>query len=1264
MTTAPPVAELPFLAMLGALLLLGGAVSALAARRRPFTMLGLMCLSDIGLTLLGLGLGGAAGLVGGTTQLIYQMAARCLALLTLARLARTAGSGSLDDLRGIRAALPLTGLFFGFAMFAGMGLSVFLVPDGRAFILHAAFAAGHWGYAVAVAFAGMALAAATVLSVQAICLESGPWRESAHVPHAPSATFHVLAGLFAAFLAAFGLAGHAVTAQVADVLGVAADALPAFGAHWHPAALLPFAGAFAVWCIGLVSGRARALAGVALVAASLALTWTDTTIDPLSRLFGVIIAGIGLVVAVYSVGYIHHDRRAGGYWFFLLLMCGSLSGLALARDFGGFYVFWELMTFSSYFLVAHEATDKAFHAAVKYFVMCVAGACAMLPGFMLLSAQAGTLDFAALAGLAATLPAPVVKGAVVLAFVGFAVKAGLVPGHGWLPDAHPAAPSSISGPLSGILTKTGVYGTLRLMLAVFGSAVLLKAGESAGGFSSMGLLVTVMGTATMLYGELMALKQDDLKRLLAYSTMGQVGEIFMVIGIGTWLATTGSLLHVLNHAIMKNLLFLCAGGLILRAGSKKLADLAGMARVMPFTAGCMVVGLISIMGLPPFNGFVGKYLMLQSLVAAGQPALAAVLLLGSLAGCVYYMRIVRTLVFQPYTGPMVHEAPASMRVATGVLAALCLVLGVLPQLGLSLVTPVADMLAGAGKLDVQALPMLAVTWHPFVLIPMLGAVVPFLLRRDRKAAGLATAIILAVAAIAVVAFGRGLDSLSFAFALVVPVIGCLNMFYAVGYMEHSHTQWRFYTFFLFMVGGLMGVAASNDLFGFFTFWEIMSSWSLYFVIVHEENPAALREGFKYFFFNVLGAAFLFLGVVMLSSLAGDPSFGAVRSALPTMPVALAATAVALMAIGFTMKAAQLPFRIDVQMHPATAPTPVSGYISSVLLKSALFGLAKLFFVLGGAGFFTGLAAQWGQPQVMYAIAWVGGITIVMAALLAVMQSDLKLVLIYSTVSQLGYMVVGVALGTPLGMAGGMLHLVNHVLFKDLLFLVAGSLILCTHKHSLDELGGIGQRMPVTLTMFAIGALSVVGVPPTNGFASKWILYHALMAEGEVALALLSLAGSVLTLAYFAKFLHSAFLGRPTPELAHVQEAPRIMLVPMGILAAGCIITGVLPGLPLLAIDAVGRELGFAGLAVAPWGVASGAGAFNATALAVLLAVAFFGGRTALRGLIGTVRTTDIHPCGVAMKADEARLAPQDIYGAPLALLRQLAQAAVPALKRR
>ncbi|MBG3877981.1 oxidoreductase, partial [Desulfovibrio oxamicus] len=242
MTTAPPVAELPFLAMLGALLLLGGAVSALAARRRPFTMLGLMFLSDIGLMILGLGLGGGAGLVGGTTQLIYQLAARCLALFTLARLARTAGSPRLDDLRGIRAALPLTGLFFGFAMFAGMGLSVFLVPDGRAFILHAALAAGHWGYAVAVALAGMALAAATVLSVQAICLESGQWRESAHVLHAPSATFHVLAGLFAVFIAAFGLAGHTVTALVADALGVAHDALPAFGARWHPAALVPYAG--------------------------------------------------------------------------------------------------------------------------------------------------------------------------------------------------------------------------------------------------------------------------------------------------------------------------------------------------------------------------------------------------------------------------------------------------------------------------------------------------------------------------------------------------------------------------------------------------------------------------------------------------------------------------------------------------------------------------------------------------------------------------------------------------------------------------------------------------------------------------------------------------------------------------------------------------------------------------------------------------------------------------------------------------------------
>lgn len=1248
----------PLAALLGSLLILAGSALAVRARDRLGALIACGALAEAGEACLGLACGAGAGYVGGALVVLIQVLARLLAFGALLHLAGAGRDLSLAALRGAGRSRPAGAVLFGFGLFAASGISPFLLPDGRLLMLHALRGAGGFWLLLLCAAQSLLAAWLTIRAVQAVCLESNDRDEPA--AERPPVLLWALAGL----LALAGVFEHTVTAFVAGLIGQSAASLPQLTDGWHAAALVPYVGAFAAWGLGRLDARPRNLLAVALTAASLVLAALDGALDPLARLFAVITGGVGLIVAVYSVDYIHGPRRGNSYWFFLLLMQGALMGLTTTRAFGSFFIFWELMTWASYFLIVHEDTPEAYRAGRKYFVMCAGGAAFMLPGLLLLGAPGQGLDFASVAAAAAGLDSTLLFVALLLVLAGFAVKAGLVPLHSWLPAAHPVAPSSISASLSGLLTKTGIYGLTRVLLAICGGAVLLRSGQGLGGLSAVGTLLTTVGVLTMVYGEIQALRQDDLKRMLAYSTMGQLGEIALVLGLSTWLSTVAGLSHVLNHAVMKNLLFLGAGALVMRTGSRKLEDLAGLGRVMPWTAAGMTVGALAIMGLPPFAGFSSKYLMLRACVVAGHVELAVALLLASLAGAVYYMRIIRQLVFKPYVGAAVNDAPWAMRLPILLLAALCILFGVAPQLNLALVLPVADMLTGAGKLAAQTLPRLTVTWPGFVLAPMLGAALPAILRRDRQAAGYTAAAVLALSALLVLLFGRGLDTLSFAFALAVPVMGCLNLVYAVGYMEHGHTQWRFYTFYLFMAGGLMGVAASPDLFSFFVFWEIMSSWTLYFVIVHDESPQALVEGYKYFFFNMLGAAFLFLGVILVVAAAGTPDFAALRETLPRMPSGLATLAVACMALGFAMKAAQLPWRIDIQMHPATAPTPVSGYISSVLLKSALFGLVKLFFVLGGTAYLTGAAGAWHQGAVMYALAWVGGLTIVMAALMAILQSNFKLVLIYSTVSQLGYMVLGVSLGTALGVAGGLLHLFNHMLFKDLLFLVAGALITQTHKHSLDELGGIGRRMPVTLAVFAIGALCVVGVPPSNGFTSKWIIYHALMERGEAALAILSLVGSVLTLAYFAKYLHAAFLGQPSPETELVSEAPRVMLAPMLLLAAGCVVTSVFPGLFLAPVARMVADLGLGSLEVAPWGLVSGPGAWNATSISVLAFVAFGLGWLGLRVLVGRPRVSPVHTCGVSLTPAETRMSARDIYGVPARMIQNFTAFFIPAAKER
>ena len=264
---------------------------------------------------------------------------------------------------------------------------------------------------------------------------------------------------------------------------------------------------------------------------------------------------------------------------------------------------------------------------------------------------------------------------------------------------------------------------------------------------------------------------------------------------------------------------------------------------MPWAVGCMSIGIVSIMGLPPFNGFVSKYLMIVACMDAGQPLIAAALIAASLVGAIYYMRILRTILLDPAPAGRrrVQGVTTTMRVPMIILAGLCVILGVAPQTGLSLVTPVINELmphlgTGAGHMP-ATLPSLDVSWPVYVILPMIGAIVPIWFRRDRVKAGWGAAAILFLTTLHVLAFGQDLDTLSFIMALFIPAIGTVNLVYAVGYMEHSHTQWRFYAFFLLMTGGLLG-GGEFDLFSFFTFWK---SWLIDF-FRHRHKGAAKRCG--------------------------------------------------------------------------------------------------------------------------------------------------------------------------------------------------------------------------------------------------------------------------------------------------------------------------------------------------------------------------------------------------------------------------------------
>lgn len=1254
---------------MGLIILLLFEVIAVMKTEKLMALLIYSSIAEIGYILLGIGSGTFVGQTGGFLHLEYQILMRGLVFLAAFVITKRGKTQYIEKLTGTGRTSPFISTLFAFGIFSVMGLSPFKGSISKFLIVYACIENSNYVYAALAMIGSIIEAWYFIRILHQICFAEAV--EVAPNPDSPDntsvwfnkinygavialATFTALTSLFPEPLIRF-------SGNLANlVFGTSKLELPVLDSQWPLLVLIPYIGAFFVFIMGLFWPKLRGALAVCIAAATVGMVWIDGRIDGLSKLFALIISIIMLLAIIYSIGYFKNKKCNNGYFFFMLLTLGSLIGVATSTKFGNFYVFWELMTWASYLLIVQEPTQKALKAGFKYFMMCTSGAYIMQFGILALQYKTGTLDMGMISEKLPLLEPGLLMTVIVMFVIGTGVKTGLVPMHSWLPEAHPQAPSPVSAVLSGVLTKIGIYGLVRIVFAIFGVGILTQLG-SAGKLTYTGLTISILGIITSLYGEIMALRQKDIKRLLAFSTMGQIGEIVSILGLGTYLSMVAGLYHVLNHAIMKGLLFLSAGILVHKLNTRDLNALKGVGKVMPFTVGCMSIGILAIIGLPPFNGFISKFLMLYAAVNSGNWYIAALILFGSIFAAIYYIRLIKTLFFEKYEGAAVKDGHWSMLVPIGLLTGLVIFNGLFPQFALKLVISAAKAVALKGGITVTFIPQIQVNWPVIVIIPMLGGLaVYFLGKRSPKVAGWLSFAVLSATLISISVLHEKFDIFSLSFALLIAFIGLLNVMYSLGYMGHGHAQNRYYMFFLMMISGLIGVATSKDFFSFFIYWEIMSSWTLYFSIIHEETRAALKEGFKYFIFNYIGASIAFLGILIITAKTGAFEMGVVGERLKDVDLGMAGTSLVLITVGFLMKAAVLPFRIDYQMHPATAPTPVSGYISSVLLKSAPYSLIKFFFIMGGTVVVGRLGMVFNSSTLMYTVSWIAGLTIVGAGAMALVQRGIKRLLIYSTVSQIGYMILGLSLGSTLGLTGAMLHFVNHMFFKDLLFLAAGAIMVQAHVKNLDYISGLGRKMPITLAFFMVGALSLAGIPPFSGFTSKWIIYEAAMEKGQVFLAILSLAGSVMTMAYFVKFMHSAFFGVTASNSEKIKEAPWTMLVPMGVLSAVSIVFGIMPGLPLMVISKVLALVGVAQPSFTLFSVKTPIGVWQVGIITIAIFLGFVVGLLYLMSSSKKIRYTDAYTCGVSdIDTDKINAASQNMYETPTKLVKKLHKIFVP-----
>jgi formate hydrogenlyase subunit 3/multisubunit Na+/H+ antiporter MnhD subunit len=468
-------------------------------------------------------------------------------------------------------------------------------------------------------------------------------------------------------------------------------------------------------------------------------------LDPLSAWFLLPTLLLSALSAIYGVGYLRvwqGKRSLGPSWFFYCLLVLGMMFVLLARNAVLFLIAWELMAIASFFLVTFEhERESVREAGWIYFVATHLGTAFLLAFFLLLARETGSMDFTVWAekgihteGLAGVL--------FLLAVIGFGTKAGFMPFHVWLPEAHPAAPSHVSALMSGVMIKTGIYGLLRAFTFLGTPA---DAGAMAGRPPLWwGWVLIGIGLTSGVLGVLFALAQHDLKRLLAYHSVENIGIIALGMGVGLLGMSTdspmlivlgfgGALLHVVNHALFKGLLFLGAGAVLHGTGTREIDHLGGLLKRMPWTAATFLIGAVAISGLPPLNGFVSEFLIFLGAFKGGVSAggaiavplfalVAGLALIGGLAAACFTKAFGIVFLGEPRSEHVsqAHEADWTMRLPMLILAAGCILIGLFAPVVVGSLKTVLESLT---KLQPSVISEnLTVTTSPLSFV-VLGAVV-------------------------------------------------------------------------------------------------------------------------------------------------------------------------------------------------------------------------------------------------------------------------------------------------------------------------------------------------------------------------------------------------------------------------------------------------------------------------------------------------------------------------------------------------------------
>jgi formate hydrogenlyase subunit 3/multisubunit Na+/H+ antiporter MnhD subunit len=660
-------------------------------------------------------------------------------------------------------------------------------------------------------------------------------------------------------------------------------------------------------------------------------------------------------------------------------------------------------------------------------------------------------------------------------------------------------------------------------------AAMISGGVSAGVFFALLkllplfenqlTLIAILAAITFVFSNLIGLRQTKAQRLLGYSSIGQMALLIMAATLLYGRSTEATMLLVIgglfaNHLFAKVGLFWLA----FHVGKPRLRDWTIIAR-SPAAIVVFGIFILAISGLPPFPGFFAKWQLILTLAAEQRYVFIAVILFGSLLEAAYMFR---------WFGHSVHaqagseaESPPSLIPAFG-MAALLFLSGI-----------IAAQLAGIDAL--------------WISLPLAAGLAMWLLYR--LPARLQGTVALAIVAVGGAWLVRDLSGMIQLYAVILLAGGLVV---SIGCLARSDPRPGFYPFLAVMLLALPALPRATTSLEFIFVWELITL-SSYFLVLQRRSAAT--HALRYLLFSLVAAFFLLAGFALMQAVSGTISLSSFRTGGPeVLPVFV------LLAIGFLIKAGAVGVHVWLPDTYAEADDDVSALLSAVISKVAIFGL----FV----GTYVAIRSDAGLNLAL-ALGWIGMFTTLVGALLAVRQDDIKRMLAYSSMSQLGYIVAAIALMSHLGWVTALYLVANHLLVKGILFLAAAAIILRTGTRLLSDLGGLARVMPQTFILAAIAIVAMSGLPPLAGFGGKWLLLSAMIEKGWYMPALMTLLATFVGFLYMARFIQAIFLGAPRRPSAAVTEAPLALLIPQYLLVAGILLMSFFPK---LLIDPVSQAI--------------------------------------------------------------------------------------------